>query len=165
MSLLENVLQTQSPEPHWTQRSYSEWYHYFIMRQEDIFGGVGSLLKCMFPGPPTPLSQFPEKRGAWREGMGPQNLHFQQLPPRILKLVLSRSPSKKPCNWSEDALTPLNLSFRKLCLLKYRVGSKITELWNQKDLRLKAGPATFHMTLGKLLNPWASIPSSVKQKH
>ena len=37
--------------PTWTQRSYNEQYHYFIMRQEDIFVGVGSLLKCIFPGP------------------------------------------------------------------------------------------------------------------
>lgn len=41
--------------------------------------------------------------------MEPKNLHLQQLPQIILRLVLSRSPSKNQCTCLKNHLSPLNL--------------------------------------------------------
>lgn len=47
--------------PTWTQRSYNEQYHYFIMRQEDIFVEL-VLAKIHIPRP-QPIESVPRERG------------------------------------------------------------------------------------------------------
>ena len=75
-SLLEHVLQTQSPEPHMDSEILQWAVSLFYNETGRYFCGSWQLAKMHIPRPPTPLSQFPEKGGSWREGMGHQNLHF-----------------------------------------------------------------------------------------
>lgn len=126
--------------------------------------GLDSLWKWEFLGCPTPRNQYLKEEGSGREGMEPKNLHLQQLPQIILRLVLFRPPSKNQCTCLKNHLS---VPFEP---------PKTTLLWCPGGCRGR-GPGIRYSwgwmlalphsawPLGKLCNPWASSPSSVKQVH